>query len=106
MNKKKKLLVPMEIFLKKIKFDCPIKSHVLSPLDIYDCGCGYRHSIGCNKGQIIKQTNLYEYVVSCSKGYLTLIEYDFEENDVVSHMAIRIQQPQAAVYGSIQVRPS
>lgn len=105
--KKKKLLVPMDVFLKKIKFNCPIKSHVLSLLDIYECGCGYKHSIGCNGGKIIKQTNLYEYVVSCPKGYLTLIEYSFEHNDVISHMAIHIQQPNnAAVYGGVRVRPN
>ena len=96
----------MDTFLKRINYTCPIKSHVISPLDIYDCGCGVRHSISCNGGQIIKQTNLYEYIVSCSKGYLTLIEYSFEENDVISHMAIRIQQPNAAVYGRIQVQPN
>ena len=103
MNKKKNLLVSMDIFLKRIDYTCPIKSFVISPLDIYDCGCGIKHSISCNGGHIIKQTNLYEYVISCSKGYLTLLTYSFTEHDLISIMAIKIQQPfNAAVYGRVQ----
>ena len=103
MNKKKKLLVSMDTFLRRINYTCPIKSHVISPLDIYDCGCGVRHSISCNGGQIIKQTNLYEYVISCSKGYLTLLTYSFTEHDLISIMAIKVQHPShAAVYGRVQ----
>ena len=104
LNEQKEKLISLDgYFFKRINYTCPIKSFVISPLDIYDCGCGIKHSISCNGGHIIKQTNLYEYVISCSKGYLKLLTYSFTEHDLVSIMAIKIQQPSnAAVYGRVQ----
>ena len=57
--------------------------------DRYQCGCQCIHSVGWNGGRIIRQTSLYEFVVVCPKGYLTLIEYNFDVHDVRSILSTK-----------------
>ena len=76
-------------FLERIQSVCPIKTQIISAYDLYQCGCQCIHSVGWNGGWIIRQTSLYEFVVFCPKGYLTLIEYNFDDHDVRSLLSTK-----------------
>ena len=42
------------------------------------CGCGEDHLIGSDGVKVIKQTNNFEFVVSCANNFETLIENDLK----------------------------
>ena len=82
-------LISNQDFLERIQSVCPIKTQIISIYDCYHCGCQCIHSVGWNGGRIIRQTSLYEFVVFCPKGYLTLIEYSFDVHDVRSILSTK-----------------
>ena len=82
-------LISNQDFLERIQSVCPIKTQIISIYDCYHCGCQCIHSVGWNGGKIIRQTSLYEFVVFCPKGYLTLIEYSFDVHDVRSILSTK-----------------
>ena len=91
-------------FLERIQSVCPIKTQIISSYDRYQCGCQCTHSVGWNGGRIIRQTSLYEFVVVCPKGYLTLIEYNFDVHDVRSLLSTKIKN--YAALAQMEERPS
>ena len=91
------LLIPNKDFEDKTQSTCLIKTQIISQLDTYICGCQSKHSVGWNGGSILKQTKLYEYVVHCPKGYLTLIKYDFQNLEIRSLYSTKINSYQAAL---------
>ena len=88
--RRKMLLIPNKDFEDKTQSICLIKTQIISQLDTYICGCQSKHSVGWNGGGILKQTQLYEYVVHCPKGYLTLIKYDFHNLEIRSLYSTKI----------------
>ena len=82
-------LISNQDFLERIQSVCPIKTQIISIYDCYHCGYQCIHSVGWNGGRIIRQTSLYEFVVFCPKGYLTLIEYSFDVHDVRSLLSTK-----------------
>ena len=95
--RRKMLLIPNKDFEDKTQSICLIKTQIISQLDTYICGCQSKHSVGWNGGGILKQTQLYEYVVHCPKGYLTLIKYDFHNLEIKSLYSTKINSYQAAL---------
>ena len=87
--RKRLSIISNQAFLKRIQSVCPIKTQIISMYDHYQCGCQCIHSVGWNGGRIIRQTSLYEFVVVCPKGYLTLIEYNFDVHDVRSILSTK-----------------
>ena len=103
--RRKMPLITNQDFEGKIKNTCSIKTQIISKLDTYVCGCQSKHSIGWFGGGIIKQTQLYEYVVYCPKGYLTLIKYNFQNLEIQSLSSTKINQKYAAL-AQMEERPS
>ena len=90
-------LISNKRFLQKIQNTCPIKTQIISKYDTYYCGCQFHHTVGWNGGKILRQTSLYEFVVHCPKGYLTLIEYNFKIHDVRSLLSTKTPDIHAAL---------
>ena len=97
-------IISNQDFLERIQSVCPIKTQIISSYDCYQCGCQCLHSVGWNGGRIIRQTSLYEFVVVCPKGYLTLIEYNFDVHDVRSLLSTKIKK--YAALAQMEERPS
>jgi len=93
--RRKLTLISNEIFLERIKCICPIKTQIISKYDTYVCGCQSKHTVSWNGGKIIRQTGMYEYVIYCPKGYLTLIEYNFRIHDIRSLLSTKISNTYA-----------
>ena len=102
--RRKMLLISNEQFADKIKNSCSIKTQIISKLDTYVCGCQSKHSVGWNGGGILKQTQLYEYVIHCPKGYLTLIKYNFQNLEIQSLVSTKINLKYAAL-AQMEERP-
>ena len=90
-------LISNQDFLERIQSVCPIKTQIISSYDCYQCGCQCVHTISWMGGKIIRQTGLYEFVIFCRKGYLTLVEYNFQIHDVKSLLATKINQDHRVV---------
>ena len=103
--RRKMPLITNQTFEDKIKNTCSIKTQIISKLDTYVCGCQSKHSVGWNGGKIIKQTQLYEYVIYCPKGYLTLIKYNFQKLEIQSLVSTKINHNYAAL-AQMEERPS
>ena len=97
-------LISNELFLERIRCTCPIKTQIISKFDTFICGCQSKHTVGWNGGKIIRQTGMYEYVIYCPKGYLTLIEYNFQIHDIRSLLSTKISNTHAAL-AQMEERP-
>ena len=88
-NEKNIPLISNQDFLERIQSVCPIKTQIISIYDCYHCGVSASTQSAGMVVRIIRQTGLYEFVVFCPKGYLTLIEYSFDVHDVRSILSTK-----------------
>ncbi len=102
--RRKMPLISNQKFDLRTKNNCSIKTQIISKLDTYICGCQSRHSVGWNGGGIVKQTQLYTYVIYCPKGYLTLIKYNFQNLEIQSLISTKINHNYAAL-AQMEERP-
>ena len=87
-----------ELIVSKEKFEQRTKENHSFLSDTYNmdlefkCGCGSSHIIDGNDVFLVKQTDIFEFVVQCLNNFRTLVENDMTGHGHYSIMSIEASQ--------------
>ena len=86
----KRLLVSIEKFEDRSCKTITPMIETYNTTEEFECGCGNNHKIDEIDTIIIKQTDLFEFVVQCSNNYRTLVESDMYGKGHYSIMSYKL----------------
>jgi len=86
------LIVSKEKFDERTKEDHPFLSDTYNMDLEFECGCGSSHLIDGDDVFLVKQTDIFEFVVQCPNDYKTLVEHDIAGRGHYSIMSFNTKE--------------